>query len=82
MRIGHEDVPNKPIDKLIVKNMNGSNLNSTQPINNATLNMTQEVKASNTINVEDLLNRTAGAGNYASSRSGRKSINDQPMSDI
>ena len=62
-----EEKPNKPKDKFIVKNMNNSTNGDTQSYN---LNLTQEVKANNTITVEEMLNRTAAQ--YASSRSGRK----------
>ena len=50
-----EEKPNKPKDKFIVKNMN----NSTTGGESYTLNLTQEVKANNTITVEEMLNRTA-----------------------
>jgi hypothetical protein len=52
-----EEKPNKPKDKFIVKNMNNStNGDIPQSYN---LNLTQEVKANNTITVEEMLNRTA-----------------------
>ena len=47
--------------------MNNSTANDMQGYN---LNLTQEVKANNTITVEEMLNRTAAQ--YASSRSGKK----------
>lgn len=62
-----EEKPNKPKEKFIVKNMNNSTANDMQGYN---LNLTQEVKANNTITVEEMLNRTAAQ--YASSRSGKK----------
>jgi hypothetical protein len=55
-----EEKPNKPKDKLIVNNMNATGgLNSTQEPIQMHLNLTQEVKGSNTITIEDMLNKTA-----------------------
>src|ERR1700710_2165241 len=51
-----EEKPNKPKEKFIVKNMNNSTNGDVQAYN---LNLTQEVKANNTITVEEMLNRTA-----------------------
>jgi hypothetical protein len=53
-----EEKPNKPKDKFIVKNMNNST-NQGNSNDGYNLNMTQEVKANNTITVEEMLNRTA-----------------------
>ena len=59
-----EEKPNKPKDKLMIKNMNGSIEESMQ----GHLNLTQEVKP---VTVEELLGKT-GSHQYASSLSGRK----------
>ncbi len=52
-----EEKPNKPKDKFIVKNMSPNSLNQSVGIG-GNLNMTQEVKPSNAINVEQFLNKT------------------------
>ena len=60
-----EEKPNKPKDKLVVKNMNGSIEEGLQ----GHLNMTQEVKP---MTVEEMLHKSAASHQYASSLSGRK----------
>ena len=71
-----EEKPNKPKEKLIVKNMNHHHAAPVQK----ELNLTQEVKnpislaVSNTPTiqtVEDMLNRTQMTQQYASQRSGK-----------
>ena len=57
-----EEKPNKPKDKFIVKNMEGQ-----QP---HPLNLTQEVKPTTAITVEDMMSKSTAQ--YGSSRSGRK----------
>ncbi len=70
--IPNEEKPNKPKDKFIVKNMSPNSLNQTLGIAN-NLNMTQEVKPSNAINVEDFLNKTGAVPNYSTTRGSKLS---------
>lgn len=51
-----EEKPNKPKDKFIVNTMNTTG--GAEPVQ-MHLNLTQEIKGSNTITVEDMLNKTA-----------------------
>lgn len=68
-----EEKPNKPKEKFIVNTMQNSTLNNTQDPHSLHLNMTQEVKTSTTMTVEEIMNRTAAQ--YASSKQGHTIFN-------
>lgn len=74
-----EEKPNKPKDKFIVNTMNNTG-GASEPIQ-MHLNLTQEIKGSTTITVEDMLNKTAAQyssqSNAIQGRGSEKQTNSQ-----